>query len=176
MPEPLENHYFNWLCHKVCDITARSPSLKYVNLFRELHSIEFTWIILGDDNRVQDGLDLRTEFIHESLLEPDEVWLSQGCSVFEMLIAFSRHAAFQTDDEPSEWFWIMLDNLCLSEFNDSRRHNVSLIRGIVERLVWRTYEPSGEGGLFPLERAEADQRQIEIWYQFSAYVFEREFA
>lgn len=176
MPEPLENLYFNWLYNKVCDSSARSPSLKYVNLLRELHSIEYTWIVLGDDNRAQDGCDLRMEFIHESGLEPEDSWLSQSCSVLEMLIALSRQAGFQTDDPLKDWFWVMMDNLNLSEFTDARRHNSSLIRDIVENFIWRTYDPTGEGGLFPLEYAESDQRQVEVWYQLSAFLYEREFA
>jgi hypothetical protein len=177
MPEPIDNLYFNWLYTKVCDISARTPQLQFKNLLRELHHIEFTWVILGDDNRAEDGCDLRRDFLREMHgAEPTDNWLNEGCSVLEMLVAFSRQAAFQTDEHPKTWFWIMLENLQLSEFNDARRHNPSLIRDIVETFVWRTYDPSGEGGLFPLQTAQTDQREVEIWYQFSGYVLEREFA
>jgi hypothetical protein len=175
MTEPIDNLYFNWLYAKVCDISVHSPSLKFTNLLRELHHIEFVWLILGDDNRAEDGCDLRMEFLRESQIEPNDVWMSENCSVLEMMIAFSRHAAFQTDKYPKDWFWIMLDNLKLSEFNDARRHNASLIRDIIDVFLWRTYDFSGAGGMFPLRSAEVDQRGIELWYQFHAYVFDQEF-
>jgi hypothetical protein len=40
----------------------------------------------------------------------------------------------------------------------------------MERCVWRTYEPNGVGGFFPLENPNEDQREVELWYQMSAYV------
>jgi hypothetical protein len=177
MSEPLDNLYFNWLYTKVCDISARSPQLQFKNLLKELHHIEFKWLILGDDNRAEDGCELRRDFLREMHgAEPNEIWFNEGCSVLEMLYALSRHTAFQMDDHPRTWFWIMLENLHLSDLNDARRHNSAFIRDIVDNFIWRTYEPNGEGGLFPLQGAETDQRQVEIWYQFSAYVLEREFA
>jgi hypothetical protein len=176
MPEPIDNLYFNWLYTKVCDISARSPQLKFFNLMRELHSIEFSWLILGDDNRAEDGCDLRAEFLRDMpRLEPDVNWLHEGCSVLEMLIAFSRHCAFQMDDHPRDWFWLMLDNLGLADLHDGKRRNESLIHDVVENFVWRTYESTGQGGLFPLTMSETDQREVEVWYQFSAYTLEREF-
>ncbi len=90
MTEPLENLYFNWLCAKVIHVENPTPSLTYWKLFRELHNFEYVWLISGDDNRAEDGLELRTEFLMEVNLPDDPVWSGVGCSVFEMLIAFSR--------------------------------------------------------------------------------------
>lgn len=176
MSEPIDNHYFNWLCTKAYNIHERSPQLQFKNLLRELHHIEFVWLILGDDNRAEDGRDLREEFLRDARIEPSDNWLNESCSVLEMLMAFSRHAGFQTDRHPREWFWEMLDNLGLAECNDSKRHNSSFIQDTIERFVWRTYEFNGRGGLFPLENAAVDQRTIEIWYQFSAYAIEQQYA
>lgn len=176
MPEPLDNLYFNWLYNKVCDSSARTPQLKFTNLLKEIHSIEFTWLIVGDDNRAEDGCDLRMEFINESGLEPSHMWLGENCSVLEMLIALARHAGFQTDSQPKEWFWIFLGNLGLSDFNNARRHNSTYIRDVVENFVWRTYDPNGQGGLFPLDNADRDQTEVELWYQLSTFLFENELA
>ena len=95
--EPIEEVYFNWLYSKVAYMPNPTPSLTFYTLFRDLHSTEFVWLISGDDNRAQDGLDLRREFFRESLIHQDPAWNDIGCSVLEMLIAFSRKAEFETD-------------------------------------------------------------------------------
>ena len=37
----------------------------YTGLFEALHNFEFHWTIPHDDNRMQDGLDLRYEYLGE---------------------------------------------------------------------------------------------------------------
>jgi hypothetical protein len=46
------------------------------------------------------------------------------------------------------------------------------VNDILYALIWRTYDPDGSGGFFPLLHSKKDQRQIEIWYQMHAYVRE----
>lgn len=175
MSEPIENQYFNWLYTKVCDTNTHSPSLGYVKLLRQLHRTEFVWLLTGDDNRAEDGCDLRGEFLSDAFMRTDnEHWLLEGCSVLEMLIAFSRRASFETDDSPRDWFWKLLDNLRLTEFTDATRVNSAVVQDILDRFIWRTYHFNGDGGLFPLDYTTNDQRGIEIWYQFSEYVAEKD--
>jgi hypothetical protein len=128
--------------------------------------------VLGDDNRAQDGLDLRADFLRESHLEPDEFWGREGCSVLEMLIAFSRRAEFETDIPLREWFWKLVDNLGLYECNDATDPDPNFVTEVIERFVFRTYDHNGHGGLFPLRHTPNDQREVEVWYQFSEYVCE----
>ncbi len=97
-----------------------------------------------------------------------------GCSMLEMLIAFSRRLSFETEGAPRVWFWHMLENLDLAQFND-KEYNDLHQRGIdaaLDQVIWRTYSPDGYGGLFPLRHPREDQRDVEIWYQLSAYLME----
>ena len=59
MDEPIESLYFNWLVAKVTDPHARTPSQTHWKLLRELHSNEFVWHVARDDNRAEDGVNLR---------------------------------------------------------------------------------------------------------------------
>lgn len=174
MTEPIENLYFNWLYSNVSDLTVHEPALAYFKLLGELHRTEFVWLLSGDDNRAEDGLALRSEFLHKSFIKHDTVITSEGCSVLEMLVAFSRRAAFEGDDTPRDWFWVMLDNLELSDLNDPSNPNPDYIQGVLETFVWRTYDYNGNGGLFPLHHTQHDQRKVEIWYQFNEYLAERD--
>lgn len=170
MSEPIEAEYFNWLCAKVI-----SPgTVNYYDLIKILYQTEFVWVVPGDRNRREDGLELRQYFLNESNLDKDSTWYNDLCSVLEVLISFAQRASFQTDTPVQEWFWIFMDNLGLSEFRHVSDSDLLVIEEILYNFVWRTYKPDGYGGLFPLDRTEEDQTQIEIWYQFCAWVDEKE--
>jgi hypothetical protein len=173
MGTPIEGAYFEWLCAKVSPVGLRDKS--YSQLFKILHETEFVWLILGDDNRAQDGIDLRDVFLREALIEPDDdAWYNVMCSVLEMLVAFSFKADFQTDDGVREWFWEFMDNLHLTDFHDDCM-DYEAVDDILYRFIWRLYEQDGsEGGLFPLPELTHDQRKVEIWYQFSEYIIQND--
>lgn len=173
--EPFDELYFNWLHAKVASSEIPSPSLRYYNLFRILHSIEFVWIILGDDSRAEEGADLRKEFLISSGRTQEEVWDQEGCSVLEMLIALSRRVEFQTETPAREWFWIFLSNLGISDYSDNINFSETEVRDIIEVFVWRLYFENGDGGLFPLQYPKEDQRDLEIWYQLASYLDEKNY-
>lgn len=173
--EPVEHVYFNWLCAKVEHLENSTPSLSHLKLFNVLHRTEFVWVIIGDDNRYEDGVELRYEFAQESRhLDVGELE-KLGCSIFEMLISFSRRASFQTDMKTKDWFWIIINNLGLGDLNDSNFTNPDDVVDILARFVWRTYDFNGEGGMFPLDHTDNDQRKVEIWYQFCEYLEDQEY-
>lgn len=172
--EPLEETYFNWLYKKVAYVMNPTPSLTFYTLLRDLHNVEFLWMLVGDDNRAQDGLDIRKEFFRESFLKPNEYWSNIGCSFFEMLYALSRRAEFNTDISAKDWFWIFLNNLNLSKLNDASVNITSRANKIIDKVIWREYEPNGEGGIFPLVYPNEDQRNVEIWFQLHAYINEND--
>ena len=87
-----------------------------------------------------------------------------------MLVALAYDIEFQMDESMSDWFWVMLDNLGLSEINDATTNSDSLVVDILDQFIWRQYEPDGFGGLFPLRNFKQDQTKVEIWYQFHAYL------
>lgn len=173
MDEPIEE-YFTWLYTKVASVEVPTPSLTYYTLLRDLHAYEFVWTVQGDDNRAEDGVALRREFNKQIYLDEEQPWFYIGCSVLEMLIAFARHAEFQTDISARDWFWIFMENLQLSHLNDAQPNIGHRVGTVLERFVWRTYSPSGQGGLFPLRDRRGDQRKIELWYQFCEYMIEQE--
>lgn len=176
MIEPLEHAYFNWLYAKVCDVRSTSKSKQFEILLQELHRTEFTWIVTGDDNRAEDGRDLREEFYEMSTVDADEDWFNEGCSVLEMLIALARRAAFETGESTEKWFWLMLENLGLSKLSDNKKPNRDAIKNTLEIFVWRMYDELGHGGIFPLRETEYDQRYVELWYQLSEYLWQNNIA
>jgi hypothetical protein len=170
MREPIEELYFNWLCAKVLE---RSHNRNYYDLLEILHRTEFVWVVPADEHRADDRIELRQDFIRETGAEKEPEWWSQPCSVLELFISFAKRASFQTDDPVKHWFWEFLGNLKLDEFRRVSGSDFYKVEDILYNFIWRLYEPNGYGGLFPLEEPKADQRQVEIWYQFCAYVLER---
>jgi hypothetical protein len=173
--EPLENLYFNWLCSKVVDVRAPTPTLSYWTLLRTLQNTEFVWILSGDDNRAEDGKDLRREFLLMADIPDHPEWRhNTPCSILEMFVAFSRRAEFMTDIPAKDWFWEFMENLELNEYNDASGITPEDIDEILTVLIWRTYDMNGQGGLFPIEDPREDQRHVEIWYQFCDYLVDQE--
>ena len=170
MTEPIEETYFNWLCAQVLRVNVPTPSLTFSHLLQLLHRTEFTWSVAGDDNRAEDGLELRYSFLTESHVFPDSVWSSLSCSLFEMLLAFSYRAEFETNMLARDWFWIFMTNLGLSEANDASYTSDADILNVLNCFVWRTYRKNGSGGLFPMNHTRHDQRRLELWYQFFEYL------
>ena len=178
MNKPLDEQYLAWLYDQVASVKLRNPSKTYWNLIRSLFNTEFVWLVPNDDNRVEDGRDLRLEFVEqENIFDPDPNWMFRNCSFLEMLIGLARRLSFEMDDEPapSDCFWHLLNNLNLSDFNDARFNTAqhqAYVDHILRDVVWRTYRSDGTGGLFPLSRPKKDQRKVELWYQLSSYVLE----
>lgn len=170
----LDARYLDWLYKNIGPTQNRNPARSYWMLAAALFRKEFLSFVHNDDNRVEDGKELREDFLEETGIEGDREWLGQECSMLEMLIALSRRCAFQADEEPFEWFWVLIDNLGLRDYTDEAftdDFNVD-VDLILDRVINRTYEPDGRGGLFPLRNAEVDQREVEIWYQLASYLME----
>lgn len=164
MREDLEALYFDWLCTKVLDHSNSA----YLRLLTMLHKEEFVWLVGMDENRAEDGRDLRRDFFRESGIERDSEWGNVSCSILEMLIALARRAEFQTDDSVKWWFWRIIENIGLNDpfipevpFGDA-----------IHTLMWRLYDYDGmHGGMFPLIKHDfGDQRKVEIWYQLCHYI------
>ena len=142
---------------------------------RQLYVKEFVWLIPNDDNRAEDGKELRYEFINEQGIdEVDQAWLDLGCSVLEMMIALARRAAFESDDEVVEWFWRFIFNLGLNNHTDIAYKSTTEreVDNVLDTVIFRTYDADGLGGLFPLTHPRQDQRKVELWYQLAAYLSE----
>lgn len=164
----LEGAYFDWLVGQVSSRSNPNPARSWVILLEQLHTTPFDWFIPNDDNRIEDGCELRSEFING----PFE---SDGrCSVLEMLIALSRRASFESYSTPAEWFWHLMSNLDLAKYTDEVYMDLDSneVDHILHRMINRRYDYDGLGGLFPLREPTQDQRQVELWYQMSSYLLE----
>lgn len=172
---PLGRRYFEWLCSQVVYTKSRARARTHRSLLWQLYQKEFVWFIPNDDNRVEDGREMRYEYLAEHPHEQgNSYWTALPCSMLELLIVLSRRLGFQTDDEPHYWFWHLLEMMDIRRFNDKEYDDNAeeLVEEACDRVIWRTYSPSGEGGLFPLRRPEEDQREVELWYQLNAYLLE----
>lgn len=170
MTRQLDELYFDWLYALVCSDTKKSAKTHY-KMLEQLFFKEFVWTIVNDVNRAEDGKELRSEFLAEQRLLGTDGFKHLGCSMFELLVALSRRLSFVTDGEPRYWFWVMIKNAGLYGYNDGMVLNVDRVDEILDRIIWRTYSPDGRGGLFPLGNNDGeDQRDIELWYQMSAYL------
>src|SRR4051812_31166616 len=96
MTQARDQQYLDWLISQIEFNTTKT----YQGLLDCLHATEFVWIVPNDDNRVYDGLDLRTEFVdgtHGWALDEImqlPVMTGKGASILEVLIGLSRRVAF----------------------------------------------------------------------------------
>jgi hypothetical protein len=172
MNEPLDDAYLTWLYSQIGSVKLKNRARSYWRLARKLYTIEFIWFVPNDDNRVEDGRDLRFMFLEDSGHAVDVNWMDLGCSFLEMLIGLSRRLSFEAEGEPRDWFWHLMDNLELRECNDRAPWPDEHVEDICNRVIFRTYSPDGTGGLFPLQDPKRDQRRVELWYQMSEYLLE----
>jgi hypothetical protein len=176
---PLEEEYLNWLFRQIAERHIRHPRRTYWHLLAQLHHKRFVSKVKLDWNRVQDGKDLRREFLGVVGLDPDPNWLEdekQCCTFLELMVVLSRKLAYDLGNEPSHWFWELVGNLELTKYWDRARRSPMAERGIddiLNRVMLREYAPDGQGGFFPLQGPNEDQRGIQLWDQLNAYVLER---
>ena len=164
----MNSDYYMWLLERVGEPHGSLNS--YSRLMRYLFSTPFEYVLIMDQNRAKGGENLRSIYALEYGLYDEDVF--QGpCSVLEMLIALADNLAFNSDNDNSSWFWLMLDNLGLSGMDDNSFDE----NYVSEKLhIWmnRLYDSDGEGSLFPLRNPSIDCRNIEIWDQMNAYLME----
>jgi hypothetical protein len=158
--------YYEWLIEQIHIPNGKS----YRGLFEVMHNTAFHWTIPNDDNRVQDGKDLRYYFLDG---RKGQIELGEA-TLLEILVSLSQKVAFTAGGNPKRWAWKLLKNLRLTHKADPlNQEDLERINDVLDALVWRTYQYNGRGGFFPLENPKEDQRKVEIWYQMNAYVIEK---
>ena len=161
----LQEEYFEWLCNLVCGERYASE-ISYRKLLAYLHHTEFTWLLPNDQNRAEDGINLRYRFTEE---------LPGSCSVLEMMIGLAIRCEEWIMHNPNygnrtrQWFWSMISSLGLGNMHDER-YDEAYVKQIVVRFLNREYQPDGRGGLFTIRNCEYDLRDVEIWYQLCWYL------
>lgn len=176
--ENIERDYFDWLYNIIDDSDYR-----YEYLINHIYDKDFdettTMLIDKDRNRIEDALRIREDFIAEQLYREDDdivgIFRSRPCSLLEILIslAYRMEDVMEIDRFPI-WFWELLSNLGLEEFDNDHfnRKTIRKIDQIINRWLDHNYDYDGTGGLFPLKDPPKNQRTEEIWYQMSAYLIE----
>ena len=107
-------------------------------LLRYLFEVDYNWTILLDQNRAQDGIDLRCFWANMHGLDKeryDKIFGLKPCSVLEMLVAFANR--IETDFMDSvecnrvpTWFQQLLYNLglmeCVNTFDQGKVDHILL--------------------------------------------------
>lgn len=179
--EPLDELYFKWLYSQVADPEIQEPRLTYWGVLNVLFRKEFVWVdsVVNDENRIKDGRALRIEFVESqgwSVSDVDSEWIGWGCSMLELMVGLARRLEFLAGGTPHYWFWVMMENIGLSGYNDRRRLPKRHIDDVLNIVIFRNYTASGLGGFFPLQHPGEDQRDIELWEQMNRYVLEQSLA
>lgn len=173
----LGNEYFEWMYNLVCN-DRYSKNLSYRKLFECLHNIEFTYKVLLDGNRAQDGIDFRYRFGYEvgySREDVERYFGDRPCSVLEMMVSLAFRCEEQIMDDSDfgnrtgQWFWNMVVSLGLGGMNDSR-FDQAYVENAIFRLLNRDYDYDGKGGLFTIPSTQRDMRTAEIWTQMMWYL------
>jgi len=170
--------YFRFLNRLIGQDKAKVYSI----LINYLHSVTFEPLIPNDDNREEDGLQLRDQYLDEEGPTGPSSLPDEPCSMLEMMIGLSKRMEFelgggQYEHPAAYWFWVLIDNLNLTlQTDDNYRRDLPASKDymevIVYNLVHRTYSRNGDGGLFPVHKTRKDQRRVEIWYQMNTWIME----
>lgn len=171
----VEQIYFEWLTEHINFGYGKPNGKTYTDLMSQLHTKEFVWTVPNDDNRLEDAMALRFEFLNEAgITNSGDFTLGvPPLSVLEVIVALSRRCAFTDNGEARNWAWKLIENLDLHRMKDPvSRVKVDEIDGILEDLIWRNYHPDGSGGFFPLTHPNENQTKVEIWYQMNQYLEE----
>ena len=117
----IETSYFQWLC---TIIHADSFEKSYYLLCGELFKYPFWVKVQRDINRANDGLGLRNEYFEEVGIDNNGS-LSEDCSMLELFIGIAKRMNDElmtedSGDKTHEYFWEMMRNLELDEFDDEK--------------------------------------------------------
>lgn len=165
--------YYYWLLDQVMYDSMKKYGRNYSKLLKAMRRKAFTWTIPNDENRANDGKNLRTKFYMECGYTEE---IKGACSFLEMSIALAmriHNDIFEHDpgSRPSRWFWLMMENCGLDAYTDECFDEL-MVNKLMDRVIRRRYSKTGKGGFFPLKRPQADQKEVEIWYQMQQFLIE----
>lgn len=159
-----ESDYYIWLLNLVGNHSD------YSLLLRQLDSMPFEWIFALDENRAAAGINLRGEYAFAVSVNEEDV-RTGPCTVLEMLIGVAGHMEDQLACDIEIWFWTLIGNLCLDQFDDDN-YDQRGVEYIVKSWLHREYRRNGAGSIFPLKNYPGDCRNLDIWSQMNAWINE----
>lgn len=169
--------YLEWLAGKITSYVGS----EYSRLIHCLWEIPFVWQLPDDRNRAIDGNMLRSDYVRDNhILYQDLVFpYEEGCTFLEFLIALASRAndiMYEPGmDKTADYFWQMISNMCLDHCNNAtygKTWDDFYVNEMVGRILSRSYDYNGLGGLFPLRNPINDQKTVPIWYQMNAFLNE----
>lgn len=153
----------------------------YDELLDYLYDCPFSPRMEMDENRAEDGKELRRQFCYEhgvsrgSML--DETGKVKKCTMLEMMVALAQRCESQItmdmDDgvHTERWFYPMLESLGLSGMRNGRLDETEA-GNVIHRFLSRNYTYFGEGSLFTVNNPKYDMRNTDLWYQAMWYIAE----
>lgn len=181
----VDSQYFDWLC-SIVETPSIDPRFTHRIMLEVLHKTEFRSYVMYDENRIQEAIELRHEFLNEHEIHPRNKFLnSRHVTFLEVVIALARKAAYIVEDDAPDlvrtWFWEMLDNIDIARYVDEYTENsdIPVIMDRVYRVINRNYTRLGQGSLFPMKSVNwgpsrpSDMRRIELYYQLMIYMQSR---
>lgn len=173
--------YFDWMMEKVENSYEPGGAGTHRLLLRRLHELEFYTVLPRDEDRIQDGLDMREDYSNDCRIIPwDDAERYSPCSMLEIMVSMCWR--FETNvmsndlygNRFGKWFWMMIENCGLSFLNDrSYTYDAdNYVAAVMRRICDRSYEANGDGSFFPLREPRGDMRKTDLWYQLQWYVTE----
>ena len=163
------SEYIHWVLKDKLGLTEKECRENRC-LVSALAEIEFIPRHPMDENRADDGLELRSDFEYETGNFIDKSsGLMPSCTFFEMVAALAIRCESQMmrnlsiGDRTSKWFFEFLDNLDILGCDD---RNVEYIVDMCEAFM------NGKKDMFPLKKRGIKQANEEIWKQLTAYLNE----
>lgn len=166
----IDEEFFEWMYQFV-------SGKNYRKLLWSLYEEEFFATMPMDDNRMQDGIELRYKFGYEVNIPKSVInrkFDMNNCSVLELMIALAIRMEETILGDPdygdrtTMWFWMMIKSLGLYDMTDDRIE-YEHVKHTIGRFINRDFEPNGEGGLFTVKNTRRDLRDIDIWYQMCLF-------
>lgn len=172
----LSLEYLDWL--KSFVLQEEYFTKKYDSFFELLYDTDFTYCVPMDQNREEDGFDLRYRFINEHNYKQEHIEeLERPCSVLEMMIALSirmeenfGYDPYEYGDRTGQWFWKMVSNIGLTGHITDDDFDSAFIKRKISRCLERQYQSNGRGGFFIVPNIKEDLRDVDIWKQAVWYL------
>ena len=161
--------YIHWVLKDRLGLTEKECK-QNLCVVSALAGIEFAWRHPMDENRANEGLELRDDFEYETgdFLDKSSGLIPQ-CSMFEMLAALAIKCENQLmrnsllGDRTSKWFFEFLDNLGILDCDE---RDVDHIVDVCNDFM------DGRIDMFPLKKKGIKQKNEQIWKQLMAYLNE----
>ena len=170
--------YRTFLIDEVTDY--RHEAADYCLLLNTLFDIPFRAYVEMDNNRIDDALDMRIEYISNQDYHRIDYSAVKNrfVSCLEVLISLAKRMEndilcdpMEEIDHSSDHFWMFLRNLDVEKYTNDRFLEAE-IRLKVEKFIRREYKKNGVGSIFPVKSDKIDMRKLEIWDQMNRFLME----